>query len=86
MEKYVLAASNDSCHIPYRFWTWEILREEDLSDRMKGPNHNHWHAYCGSWSSVPTEVQQKVERFEKGIGRAIRRPSASGNSTVMIGG
>ena len=83
---YILVVSGDSCWIPYRFWIWEIMSEDELNKRMSYPNsHAHWHPYQGSWSSVPTEVQHRVEAFEKTIGYAIKRPSASGDRLVMIG-
>ena len=83
--RYILAVRGDSCWVPQRFWSWEILSEEELERRAESPSSNNPHPYHGSCASIPTEVKHKIEEFEKRIGYALRRPSASGDHHTMIG-
>lgn len=80
--KWYLCSSSSSV-IPYRFWNWDILTEEQLAKKNYSPMSKQlWHKYVGSPSLIPHEVMKEIEKFEKEIGYAICRPMMHGNTLV----
>lgn len=85
--KFILCVKDDVPFVPYKFWSWEIMTEEHMSDRNRASwsRANKWHPYCGSSSLIPHETMKEIERFEKSIGYAIQRPLSFGDEEVVIG-